>query len=107
MKLLTRQEELVLLTVYAMNEPAVLTDIQDRLINRTGKEWSISSVYVPLDRLAEDGYLSATIGKPEARRGGKAKKYYELTETGIVKLKELRTLTESFWKEVEGLAFEG
>ncbi len=107
MKFLTRQEELVLLAVFFLKEKSILLHIREYLIKETGKEWSISSVYVPLDRLTENGFLEATIGEPVLKRGGRAKKYYELTKVGKTALNELRTLTESMWKNAEGLAFEG
>jgi hypothetical protein len=51
MKYLTRQEELVLLSVFRLKDNAYLISIQDHLNRFTGKDWSISSVYIPLSRL--------------------------------------------------------
>ena len=106
MKFLTRQEEMVLLTVYLLKGDLTLKRIREYLIEQTGKEWSISSVYVPLDRLASDGFLDSHVGVPEAVRGGKAKKYYRINKKGISALRELRDLTETMWKKAEGVAFQ-
>ncbi|MCP4724768.1 MAG: PadR family transcriptional regulator [bacterium] len=107
MKLLTRQEELVLLAVFFLKENTTLKNIRKHIIEQTGKDWSISSVYVPLDRLDEAGYLRSHVGDPSPMKGGKAKKYYEITESGIDILKELRTMTNSMYNNIEGFAFEG
>jgi DNA-binding PadR family transcriptional regulator len=107
MKLLTRQEELVLLTVFFLKENVTLKEVRKYLIEQTGKDWSISSVYVPLDRLDEEGYLRSHTGEPSPVKGGKAKKYYEITESGKTVLEEIRTLTNSMYKNIEGFAFEG
>jgi len=104
---MTRQEELVLLIVYLLKERSTLKYIRNNLIKQTGKEWSISSVYVPLDRLAETGLLDTFIGDPVSKRGGKAKKYYLINEKGINALQELRTMTNSLWQNVEEIVYEG
>ncbi|MFC1554183.1 PadR family transcriptional regulator [candidate division KSB1 bacterium] len=107
MKFMTRQEEMVLLGVYLQQGEVTLKDIRKYLIKQTSKDWSVSSVYVPLDRLTEGGFLSYRIGKPSGVRGGKAKKYYRISIEGIQALKDLRKLTDSMWKNAEELAFEG
>lgn len=107
MKFLTRQEELVLLTVHTINRETTLKEIRRLLIEHTGKEWSISSVYVPLDRLDVNGLLESRIGQPSSTRGGKAKKYYSITEEGKSALVELRELADSLWKRIDGFAING
>ena len=105
MKFLSRQEELVLLTICSFNRKVTLKDIRDHLIKETGKDWSISSVYVPMDRLSEAGYLDTFFGEPTTKRGGKAKRYYKVTDSGIKSLQELRSLTDTMWKNAGGFAF--
>ncbi|OGU55518.1 MAG: hypothetical protein A2V66_07110 [Ignavibacteria bacterium RBG_13_36_8] len=107
MRLLTRQEELVLLAIHQLQGNSYLIQIREFLIENTGKEWSISSVYVPLDRLTKEEYLKEVIGNPTAKRGGKAIKYYQLTDEGMKALAELKALNETMWKGLEGLAAEG
>jgi DNA-binding PadR family transcriptional regulator len=103
MKFLTRQEELVLLSVYQLKEKAYLISIQDHLTRFTGKEWSISSVYIPLNRLEKREYLKTTIGEVTEKRGGKAIKYYQLTKMGFKALAELEAINETMWRGVKGL----
>jgi len=103
MKFLTRQEELVLLSVFKLKEKAYLISIQEYLNHYTGKNWSISSVYIPLSRLEKRGYLKTTIGEATEKRGGKAIKYYQLTKTGFEGLAELENINEIMWRGVKGL----
>ena len=103
MKYLTRQEELVLLSVFRLKENAYLISIQDHLNHFTGKDWSISSVYIPLSRLEKRNYLKATIGEASEKRGGKAIKYYQITRAGINALAELEAIHETMWRDVKGL----
>jgi len=102
MKYLTRQEELVLLSVFRLKENAYLISIQEHLNHFTGKEWSISSVYIPLSRLEKRTYLKTTIGEVTEKRGGKAIKYYQVTKIGLKALAELEAINETMWRGVKG-----
>jgi len=85
MKYLTRQEELVLLSVFRLKDNAYPISIQDHLNHFAGKDWSISSVYIPLSRLEKGNYLKTTIGEVTEKRGGKAIKYYQVTKKSASK----------------------
>jgi PadR family transcriptional regulator PadR len=103
MKYLTRQEELVLLSVFRLKDKAYLISIQDHLNRFTGKDWSISSVYIPLSRLEKKDHLKTTIGEITEKRGGKAIKYYQVTKIGLKALAELETINQTMWSGVKGL----
>ncbi len=107
MKYLTRQEELVLLTIYQLGEKSYLVSIREKLIEVTGKEWSISSVYMPLNKLTRDGYLKTFLGSPLAKRGGKAIKYYQLTKKSAEALNEIMSMNKLMWKGVKNIVVEG
>ncbi len=103
MKILTRQEELILLTVHKLGNESHLIYIRNYLNENTDREWSVSSVYVPLDRLMKEGYLNERIGNPISDRGRRAVKYYSLSEDGRKALSNLKELTNKFWEGLEGL----
>jgi len=44
--------------------------------------YAFGSVYTSLERLGWQGYLETELGDPEPVRGGRAKKYYKLSEAG-------------------------
>jgi DNA-binding PadR family transcriptional regulator len=97
MRLLTRKEELIMLAVFQLGNKASLVNIRKFLNRYTKKTWSPGNVYVPLDTLTRKKYLDFSVGEPSPRRGGKAKKYYRLTDSGMEALEELRELQELFW----------
>lgn len=102
MKFITRQEELVLLSVFRLKDNAYLVSIQDHLNHFTGKNWLISSVYIPLSRLEKRDYLKTAIGEATEKRGGKAIKYYQVTKIGLKALVELEAIHETMWRGVKG-----
>lgn len=104
MKYLSRPEELVLLTLWKMNDEKYGVNIRKFLSDMTGKYWSIGSVYVPLDRLETKGYVKSYLGNATAERGGKAKRYYEMTEDGLEQLSEIQKVYAAFWEDVPDLS---
>ena len=97
MKFLTRQEELILLSIFHLKDKAYLVTIREHLMKITEKKWSIGAVYVPLNRLHKLGYLDTKIGEPNAKRGRNAIKYYRLTKASFKALEEIKEVNENFW----------
>lgn len=98
MYFLTKQEELFLLTIFRLKEPAYLVNVREHLLEHTGKDWAFGSLYITLDKLWKKGFVETYIGKPSASRGGKAIKYYRLTKEGITALAEAKELQDKMWK---------
>ncbi len=97
MKILSRAEELVLLSVWRLQQDAYGVTIRKHIIESTNVDWSIGAIYVPLDRLTKWGYLEAIEGEPTAERGGRRKRYYSLTEDGRMALENLRQVQNNMW----------
>jgi len=100
MELLTKLEELVLIAVLRLKDKAYGISVFNYIVDLTGKEVSVSSVYFPLERLVRKGYLHTMKGEPSPQRGGMSKRYYKLTKAGVTALKENRSLHETVWKGV-------
>lgn len=99
MKLLSRQEEVVLLSIWKLKGNAYGVTIREFISEVTGKYWSIGSIYVPLDRLVEKGLVNTYQGQPTKRRGGRSKRFYEITSQGMKVLAEIREVHEVLWED--------
>jgi DNA-binding PadR family transcriptional regulator len=99
MAFLTKLEELFMLAVFHQKGPAGLMDIRNYLLDKTGKDWAIASLYIALDKLKKKGFVESDKGEPKRVRGGKAQRYYLLTEKGIRILEKTWKLQESMWKD--------
>ncbi|MFC1725118.1 PadR family transcriptional regulator [candidate division KSB1 bacterium] len=104
MEYLSRQEEMVLLSVYHLKSDASLVSIRRFLNKQTEKRWSMSSVYIPLDRLKKSAHLDITVGDPTPIRGGRAKKFYHLTDAGIEALEKVQKVHETLWAGLDKLS---
>lgn len=98
MKLLSRQEEVVLLSIWKLGNNAYGVTIREYISEITGKYWSIGSIYVPLERLTAKDYVKSTKGEPTLKRGGRSKRYYRLTSKGVHALDEIRSLQDTLWE---------
>ncbi|UCE40132.1 MAG: helix-turn-helix transcriptional regulator [Candidatus Aminicenantes bacterium] len=103
MELLTKLEELVLIAVLRLKDKAYGISVYKHIVDLTGNEVSVSSVYFPLERLVRKGYLQTSMGEPTSRRGGMSKRFYKLTKSGIEALQENRSLHETAWNGVSDI----
>lgn len=106
MKLLTQQEELVLLAIWNLEENAYLVTIREHLSKVTGREWSIGAVYMPLDRVEKMGYAESRLGDPTHERGGRRKKFYRITKDGFAVLTEMKKVNEKLWNTFPDTAID-
>jgi len=97
MKALTQLEEHILLSVFHLQENAYLITIRDFITKNTGKELSIGTIYVPMERLRRKGYLSTRIVKPAPKVGGRSVKYYHLTKEGMANLEKMKKVHDRMW----------
>ena len=103
---LSRNEELILLAVWRLQEDAYGAAIHDHLIEATGSHWSIAGVYNPLNRLARAGLVMTRVGPPTPERGGRSKRYFHLTKLGLATLTAAREVTNRMWIGLPNLAFD-
>jgi PadR family transcriptional regulator PadR len=106
MKLLSRGEEIILLAVWRLEGNAFGVSIRDQVSQATGYQWSLGTIYVPLDKLTRKGYIAKSYSRPTARRGGRSKVLYRLTARGREALRTVREIQASLWKGIPGRAFE-
>ncbi len=100
-------EELVLLTVGILHDDAYALTIFDELQQKTNRKMILSSVHKTLVRLEEKGYLQSYMGGATAARGGREKRLYELTQSGIKVLNQTKELRNSMWDNIPKVVWEG
>jgi PadR family transcriptional regulator PadR len=101
MKLLTRQEELILLAILRLGDKAYCVPILDQVEEVTGREWALGSIYITLHRLEKKGCIESQFGTPTPERGGKRKRFYKITDSGMKALQTIKKVEKAMW---DGLA---
>lgn len=90
-------EELVLLTVAALDENAYGVAIKEDIEQRTDRSISIGSLHSTITRLEEKGFIKSWLGDPTQERGGRRKRYFQLTNQGKVALRNVKALRDELW----------
>jgi len=98
MKLLTRSEEMILLSILRLKENAYCVPIFDEIQRITQKKWTMGGIYIPLYRLEKNGYVESHLGQPTATRGGKSKRFYRLTQKGLKSLETIKKIEKATWE---------
>jgi DNA-binding PadR family transcriptional regulator len=100
MKLLSRSEEIILLSVLKLEYNAYGISIRELIRKTTGSEWSLAQIYDPLNKLTHKGYLLKYKGKSTPERGGRHKYLYQITKEGKDALLKIRKVYENIWNKV-------
>jgi len=103
MNLLSRSEEIILLAIWRLQKTAYGLSVREEVWKVTGKEWTVGALYAPLHRLERKGLIISRHGKPENRRGGRSKVYYELTKAGKQALIPIKEIHDAQWVGIPGL----
>jgi DNA-binding PadR family transcriptional regulator len=100
---LTQREEQILLAVWKLKEDAYLVAIKKHLAGILKQDWTVGAIHRPLRHLEKLGLIEPHLGEATAKRGGRAKKIYSVTGSGLVLLNEYKRINESLWGRFPGL----
>ncbi len=93
-------QNLTMLAVARLGTRAVSREIRDLLAEVAGREVSVSTVFVTLTRLEDQGLLTSSKGEPPSR-GGRRMRVFSVTEAGWEALERTRSASERFWEGLE------
>jgi DNA-binding PadR family transcriptional regulator len=96
-------ELLVLLALIRLGEEAYGVPISEGIEHSSGRDVSLGSVYITLDRLEEKGLVSSRLGEPTAERGGRAKTYFRITALGLREVRQAQRTLTTLWRGVPQL----
>ena len=94
-------EQVTLLAVARLKEDAYGVAIRQEIEERSDRPVAIGSVYAALDRMERKGLIRSKVGEPTPERGGRAKRFYELSPPGLRALVNARETLDRFWEDLE------
>jgi PadR family transcriptional regulator PadR len=97
---LTRNEELILLSIWKLKDNAYGVTIRDDFKTVTGKALNYGSLYNTLYRLTRRGFVKTSESLPFSRQGGRRKILYALTSHGEKALAEAQKIQRLAWGKV-------
>ncbi len=96
-------EELVLLLVGSHENDAYSISLKKAYKEATGKNPSIGAFHSALNRLETKGFIRSYEGGATNERGGRRKRFYEITSHGVKALQEVHDLRTGLFKLIPGV----
>ncbi len=92
-------EHKVLLAILRLGSESYSVPIVIELEGRTGKPVAPAAVYIALRRLERKGLVRSRMTTGEA--GGRARRYFEIEEPGLERLRDSRRELEALWEGLD------
>lgn len=93
-------EELILLLVGVLRDEAYAVGVLQEMKSQTGRELNISAIHAVLNRLEEKGLVSSEMGGATQERGGRRKRFYQLTAAGRQMIEQVRGVRERLYGQL-------
>ena len=93
-------EEFTLLAVRALGDDTYAVPIQQYVEKVTSRPISIGSIYSALARLEEKGFVRSTMSEAVPQRGGKSRRMYAVTPSGLRTARDLHRVRERIWNAI-------
>ncbi len=103
---LTRNEELILLSIWKLKDNAYGVTIRENFKQITGKTLNYGSLYNTLYLLVRRGFIESKKSSPVAKKGGRRKILYSLTTEGKKALQDAQKIQKKAWVDVPEFAFK-
>jgi PadR family transcriptional regulator PadR len=97
-------EQIVLLAILRVAENAYGVTIRAEIAACTNREPAPGALYTTLDRLEEKGMVSSRLGDPTPQRGGRAKRFFTVTASGLAAVMQAQ---RSYQRLLKGLKILG
>ena len=81
-------EIIVIAALLHLKEGAYGAAIRNEIEEKTKRTASVGAIYTTLSRMEGKGYVTSELGKSTSERGGKAKRYFQVTKDGYKVFKE-------------------
>ena len=101
--LLTDFELMLVLAILRIGDEAYGAQIARDIEATIGRRVLMGAAYAALDRLERNGLVSSRTGEPTAARGGRAKRYFDVTKRGVAAARETQRALITMWNDVPQL----
>jgi DNA-binding PadR family transcriptional regulator len=99
-------EQVVLLAILRLGDDAYAVAVQNEILRCTRRDVSRGSIYITLDRLETKGYLKSRLADPTPERGGRAKRYFQITAKGVKEVRDAQRMLTNMWRNLSVLQGE-
>ena len=94
-------EQVVLLSILRLGDTADGVPIRAEIAKHTGRSTTPGALYTTLERMEDKGFVTSRIGDPTPERGGRAKRYYKVSASGLRAVKRAQRAYQSLLQGLE------
>ena len=102
-RLLTDFELMLLLAILRVGDEAYGVPVAREIETLGERTVMLGAVYTGLDRLEANGLVSSALGPPTPERGGRAKRYFRVTPSGLKAVQRTRRAFTRLWTGIPEL----
>jgi DNA-binding PadR family transcriptional regulator len=99
-------ELMVMLALIRLGDEAYGVTISEEIEEHSGQDVAIGSVYAALERLANRGFVVSRVGESTPERGGRAKRYFNVTGKGLKVVRDTQRTLLRLWSDLPKLESE-
>ena len=97
-------ELMVMLALIRLGDEAYGVKICDEVATQSERDVALGSVYAALERLQDRGFVASSVGDPTPERGGRAKRYFNITGKGIDVVRQTQQTLTRMWRGLSALS---
>lgn len=94
-------EHLILLAIVRLGDGAYGAAVIEEIETQTGRELSHAATYIALQRLERKDMLRGRDQQPAEGRGGRARRFFTVTDAGLEKLRDSGSALFGMWRGVD------
>jgi DNA-binding PadR family transcriptional regulator len=97
-------EQLILLAILRLGDSAYGVSIRQEIADHARRTVAPGALYTTLERLEAKSLITSTVGDPTPVRGGRSKRFYQVTKEGSTRLAAAQS---AFQRMLQGLELIG
>jgi len=97
-------EQLILLAILRLGDAAYGVSIRQEIADHARRTVAPGALYTTLERLEAKSLITSTVGDPTPVRGGRSKRFYQVTKEGRTRLAAAQS---AFQRMLQGLELIG
>ncbi len=99
-------EELILLIILMLKDDAYGLAVKHAIEEETDRKVTIGAIHGTVNRLETKGLLKSEMGEASEVRGGRRKRLFTLTSSGMNALQKSKDVKVSLWQKIPELAIQ-
>jgi DNA-binding PadR family transcriptional regulator len=94
-------EQIVMLAILRLQDDAYAIPIRAEIEAKTTRRVARGALYTALERLEAKRCLRSRMSAPLAERGGRSRRYFTVTPTGLAALRASRRALQELWQGLD------